>query len=139
MSYNNQMNEVTLGVDTSIVPADPIATARWSPSYNPQVVRAVTALITVQTASAIITLTWKFRPLVGSATGEVVLATLTIPIGAVVGAMYYKDVVAQNRIMPGGEVVVQAAGAGTGSARLGMSVYPSWEHPDNNAKMIASA
>lgn len=137
MSYAHQMTEAHMGIPVSIVPADPLAGQRWFPFYSPVIVRAIAATITIVTAAAISTLTFKYRPTPGSAAGEVVIGTVVLPIGAVVGKTYFKDNL-NYKAMPGGEIVVQAAGAATGTVSLGMLVEPNWEHPANSPNSIAS-
>jgi hypothetical protein len=139
MAYNHQQVEVQLVQAVSLAPADPLAGTRWSPGMTPQRVRAISATITTITATAIITLTFKYRPTPGSSSGEVTIGTLTLPIGAAVGKVYYKKGL-DYLVQPGGEVVVQAAGASaTGNATLGMLTEPHWEMPANNSNAIASA
>ena len=139
MAYNHQQMEVMVDKAVSLAPANPITTARWSTGMTKQRVRGISATITTVTATAIITLTFKYRPTPGSATGEETIGTLTLPIGAAVGAVYWKKGL-DYLVEPGGEVVVQSAGASaTGNAHLGMLVEPHWENPDNFAAGVESA
>lgn len=138
--YTHGQNDQQLAVAVSIAPADPLAGARWFPGYQKIKLRAIWATITTQTAAAIITLTFKYRPTPGSASGEIIIGTVVVPIGALVGKTYYRDIVATDVPCPsGGEVVVQAAGAGTGNATVGITYEPTPDIPENNANMIASA
>jgi len=122
----------------SVAPADPIALARLGVGLQPMMIDKLWATITTVTAVAIVTLTFKWRPTPGSATAEVAIGTLVLPIGAVVGKQYYKNVT-PYKALPGGEVVVQAAGASaTGNAHIGVSYSNAWDAPLNNANMIAS-
>jgi hypothetical protein len=139
MAYNHQMTEVMINPPVSIAAANPIATARWTPGMTKQRIRGISATITVVTATAEITLTFKYRPTPGSATNEVTIGTLTLPIGAAVGAVYWKKGL-NYLVEPGGEVVVQSAGASaTGSAAMGLLVEPQWELPENIAAGVESA
>lgn len=139
MAYNHQMTEVMINPSASIAPANPVATARWCPGMTKQRIRGISATITVVTATEIITLTFKYRPTPGSATNEVTIGTLTLPIGAAVGKVYWKKGL-NYLVEPGGEVVVQSAGASaTGSAVMGLLVEPQWELPENLAAGIESA
>ena len=139
MAYQHQMTEVMINPSTSIAPANPVTTARWCPGMTPQRVRGISATITVVTATEVITCTFKYRPTPGSATNEVTIGTLTLPIGAAVGKVYWKKGL-DYLVQPGGEVVVQTAGASaTGSAVFGMLVEPHWESPANLANGVASA
>jgi len=140
MAYTHQQVEQQLAVAVSVATADPLAGARWFPGYQKIKCRAIWAVVTTQIATATLTLTFKFRPTPGSASGEIVIGTLTLPVGALVGKSYYKDVALFDiPCPPGGEVVVQAAGGATGNATVGINYEPTWENPDNNANMILSA
>lgn len=140
--YDQQKFERLLGAYAAdiVTAADPIANARWAPGTFAANVRRVFALITVANTVAPTILTFKHRPTPGSASGEVTIATLTIPIDAPIGNVYYKNVATEFRVNPGSEVVVQTDGGGTaGTATLGIVCDPVWEHPGNNTKMVASA
>lgn len=137
--YDHQKMDLTLVRAVSIVPANPVAGSPMQIGYQPVLVRAVWACITTITAAAIITLTYKYRPTPGSATGEIILGVLTIPVAAPVGNMYYEKVAVEpTKCLPGGEIVVEAVGAGTGSATLGVFAEHSWDIPANNPRMIAA-
>jgi hypothetical protein len=141
MSYDQQKMDITLAQAADIAtPADPIATARWFPGYQPILVRAVWAVITTLNSVAPSILTFKFRPTPGSAAGEVTLGILTIPINAAVGNVYYEKVAVEPvKCTPGGEVVCQTDGGGTaGNATVGIFAEHSWEIPANNVRMIAA-
>jgi hypothetical protein len=139
--YDHQKMDIQIVAGVGIEAAlDPIPTAQWYPGYQPILVRAVWAVITVANTVAPTILTYKFRPTPGSAAGEIVLGTLTIPINAAIGNVYYERVAVEPvKCTPGGVVVVQTDGGGTvGNATLGVFAEHSWEHPSNNARMIAA-
>jgi len=139
--YDHQKIDQTIVAAADIVTAaDPIALARHFIGYQPIMVRAVWAVLTVINTVAPSILTFKYRPVVGSAAGEVVLGTVTIPINAPIGTMYYEKVTTEPpKCLPGGEIVVQTDGGGTaGNATLGFFGEFSWDVPANNAKMIAA-
>lgn len=139
--YDHQKIDFTLAQAADIATAaDPIATARLFPGYQPLLVRAVWAVITTLNSVAPSILTFKFRPTPGSATGEVTLGILTIPINAAVGNVYYEKVAVEPvKCTPGGEIVCQTDGGGTaGNATVGVSAEPAWETPANNTRMIAA-
>lgn len=138
MAYDNQKVDYTIVQAGSVAPADPIAAARLGVGIQPMMIDKLWATITTVTAVAIVTLTFKWRPTPGSATNEVIIGTLVLPIAAAVGKQYYKPV-APYKAMPGGEIVVQAAGASaTGNAHIGVAAYPSWDAPEGNANQILS-
>lgn len=139
--YEHQRLDEFIGQALDIAtPADPIAAAFFRPGYQPITPRAIFAIITTQATIAATILTFKFRPTIGSAAGEVVIGTLTIPINAPVGNVYYKKVSSAVKCLPGGEIVCQTDGGATaGNASIGVSAEPTWDAPENNAKMVASA
>ena len=106
--------------------------------YQPTMCAAIYALVTVIPTVTAPVIAFKFRPLIGNAAGELVIGTLTIPVGTAVGQMIYK-LVDNVRCNPGGEIVTAVTAAATvGSAHLGIMQAPSWEHPTNNPKMVRS-
>lgn len=141
MAYtHSSLTDTQLAVAVSVANADPLAGARLFQGYARVKLRAIWAVITTQIATATLTLTYKFRPTPGSAAGEIIIGTLTIPVGALVGKSYYKDMALLDiPCNPGGEVVVQAAGGATGNATVGVSVEVTPENPDNHPNMILSA
>jgi len=139
--YDHQKMDITLVQAGDIAtPADPIALARYFPGYQPVLVRAVWAAITTLNSVAPSILTFKYRPMIGSAAGEVVLGTLTIPINAAVGNVYYEKIAVEPvKCVPGGEIVVQTDGGGTaGNATCGIFAEFSWDIPGNNTRMVAA-
>lgn len=139
--YDNQQIDETVLENTAIgTAADPITTARRSIGSQPKVIRALWATVNVAIATSTITLTFKYRPTPGSASGEVVLGTVLIPITATAGKILYKNVT-PYQAAPGGEVVIQTNGngAGAGTVSAGYRATPNWENLANNANAIASA
>jgi hypothetical protein len=96
----------------------------------------ITTAITVTDAIAAV----KYRPTPGSASGEVVLGTITLPVsGSAIGKQYYKRLT-PYKALPGGELVLdvtQAATAGAGIA--GLLTNENTDHPSNVTNMVASA
>jgi len=139
--YDHQKMDIMIAMNAAIETlADPIPAARWFPGYQPVLVRAVWAVITVANTVAPTILTYKFRPTPGSASGEIVLGTLTIPINAAVGNCYYEKVAVEpTKCTPGGEIIVSTDGGGTvGNASVGVFAEHSWDTPGNNTRMIAA-
>lgn len=107
--------------------------------YQPLNVRALWATVVVTPTVTAVILNYKFRPTPGSATGEVSLGTLTLPVGAAIGNQYYKKI-QEFKALPGGEIVVDMTQASTaGEACAGIFGEPAWDNVQSNAKMVASA
>jgi hypothetical protein len=100
-------------------------------------------LTTAVVSSGAVVVNFKKRPTLGSATGEVSIGTLTIPAGAAINAIYYKDVTPVEFGV--GEflaVEVTTAAAGMGAAGAGYSAIQLSSSPKTdgqNSNMIASA
>lgn len=94
------------------------------------------------TANAVIT--FRIRPIFGSTSGQSTIGTLTIPTGAAIGQVIYKDVtpVAVNA---GSTVAFDLTTAGTdsgsatGTGMCGIDAYLLPEDRLNETKMVASA
>lgn len=110
------------------------------PIIRPLSVEAVAVTITTAITVTAAIATLKYRPTPGSATGEVSLGTITLPVtGSAIGQQYYKRIT-PFKANPGGELVLdvtQAATAGAGVA--GVVVSETTEIPGNVPAMIASA
>lgn len=142
MSYQDQKTEIHFAAAATandiVTPADPIATVVIQPGFQPIRVSHIWARIVTANTVAPTILTFKKRITIGSATGESVIGTLTIPIGAAIANVYWKSVDGVI-IYPGQEIVVQTDGGGTaGTAVLGVHTDPAWEHPSNRTNMVQS-
>jgi hypothetical protein len=136
--YDHQQIDETIVERVDVGTAgDPLATARKTVGSVPVIIRAIYATVTTAQTTAANVLTFKYRPTIGSASGEVTIGTLTIPTGAV-SRQLYKNVT-PYKALPGGEIVVQSDGGGEGNATLGYRQSPSWEMPANNTAQVASA
>ncbi len=102
----------------------------------------VTTLVAADTTAPVVE--FNRRPTPGSATGEVALGTLTIPEGAAVGDVLYKDI-DPVEFAPGEELsfehTVQAADSSSaaGAGYYGYEIEDSPEEAANQTKMEASA
>lgn len=79
------------------------------------------------------------RPVVGSASSEVAIATLTIPASTAAGKVLYKDL---NEVVvaPGESLSLQVTSASAaGAVLLGFSAHEDPEYKLNMANLIASA
>jgi len=139
MSYDQQKDQLLLAIAAATTATGVIAGTRWYPPFHPVTVQEFSAQITTSPTVTATILALKRRPTPGSATGEVIILTLTLPVAAVIGNVYYKRG-GDTKISPGDELVVDVTQASTaGAATMGCAWSPSWEAPANNAKMIASA
>lgn len=98
---------------------------------------------TAVVSSGNVVLTFKRRPTIGSASGEVTIGTLNIPGGAAVGKCYYKRVTPVVCAVSEQIVVeVTTAAAGGGAAGNGMGFVRADSDPEteaNNADLILSS
>ena len=99
---------------------------------------AITITTAITVTDAIMTL--KYRPTPGSASGEVALGTMTLPVtGSAIGKQYYKKL-ASYKALPGGEIVLDVTQAGTAGAGIGGVLTDEvTEPPGNVPNMVASA
>ncbi len=140
MSYNHQNIDNWLSapggaLTTSVI--DPLVTSmvNYRPGYQPGMAVAIYGLvITAPTVTAPVAV-FKFRPTIGSATGEVTIGTLTFALAtALINTEVFKTV-DNVKLTPGGEVVVQITVASTaGAVQFGMLVGPNWDYPGNNVR-----
>ncbi|NCX93159.1 MAG: hypothetical protein EBX40_00570 [Gammaproteobacteria bacterium] len=98
---------------------------------------------TAVVSSGNVVVTFKRRPTIGSATGEVSIGTVVIPGGAAVGKVYYKKV-SPVVCAVGEQIVIEVttAAAGGGAAGNGQGFFEAEQDPEtpaNNADMILSA
>lgn len=143
MSYDHQklvgqINLVThatgvIALGTAQLGARLIATA------TPLRLRGVYATVTVAFDTADTVLSIRKRPTPGSASGQTLIDTLTIPNGAVAGAVYYVDGL-DARINPGEEIYIDSDGGTTaGVAAIGVMAESIWDVPGNYTNMHESA
>lgn len=110
------------------------------PIFRPIEIKGAAVTITTAITVTDAIMTFKYRPTPGSATGEVALGTMTLPVtGSAIGKQWWKKFT-PFKANPGGEIVIdvtQAATAGAGVA--GVLVHEVTEAPGNVANMVASA
>lgn len=132
----------------AVVTATGVLAHRYCAAQGLKVFRVQFVVTTSVVSTGAVTIVVKKRPLVGSATGEVALATLIVPAASVAGDVIYKDVSANsasgNHFDPGQELAfdVTVAAAGGGAAGAGIGLVECEEDPEfagNQARMIASA
>lgn len=85
-------------------------------------------VLTTFSSSAATVLQFIYRPTLASATGQVVLGTVSIPTGAVAGTSYY-NLIKNSDCPAGGEIVVNVQTASS-SAGAGMGWIESDEDPE---------
>lgn len=129
MGYPEQVSyeNIVLRAGTATTPANLAATAaQWvgyiavSPVMATRLKFVVTTAVTAGTTAPVVAV--KRRPTIGSTSGAVVLTSMTIPNGAAVGQVYYRDIPygsgTTNKYLNAGEelsyeVTTQAADGGT--------------------------
>src|SRR3989304_1905013 len=141
MSYDQQKDNLMLGPGgmATAFQATVIAATTWSPAFHPQTINEFSFLVRVVPTTAPLVVALKKRITPNSSSGEITIATLTIPLAAVIGQVYYKrglDVI----VRPGDELIVDpttvnAVATGT----FGVGITPSWEMHAKNAEMVLSA
>lgn len=135
--YDHQKTETPPAVAATLAATG--ITARFFPGLTPVIVRGIYAIVTVAPTVTAPVINVKRRPTPGSATGEVSIGTLTIPVATAIGKCVYK-VGFDTKIYPGEELVFDVTTAGTaGSATLGAQIDPAWEVPANNTNGVLSA
>src|SRR5262252_4226174 len=100
MSYDQQKNDLTLLVATSVADSAFVAASRAYPS-TPSMVRRLWATVTTVISTAASVITFTYRPTPGSATGQVTLGTLTVPLATAAGKFMYKNLTSAQKVMPG--------------------------------------
>lgn len=106
-----------------------------------RLVAAVTAAVAGSTTAPVIT--FKRRPTLGSAIGEVSLGTITIPDGTAAGKVLYKELTQPVQFKVGEGLAIEVTTAATGGVPAGNAVYDALviddpEVPANEANMVAS-
>lgn len=100
----------------------------------------VTTAIVAVTTAPVVRITR--RPTIGSSSGEVEIARLTLPTGTAAGKVVYKDV-SPVTIFPGEEIslehVTQAVGSAAGAGFYGFEAELDPEYVSNQSKMLASS
>lgn len=143
MSYTHSQRALSIGVPGTPIPTQTPAVKGASTCFiymRPVEVIALVATITVAMTVTPAVVAFKYRPTPGSATGEVTLGTLTLPVtGSTIGHQIYKKVAAVE-CNPGGEIVIELTTASTaGAAAFGVLTNETTEHPSSIPAMIASA
>jgi hypothetical protein len=130
MSYNNYQTEWLLGAGNLALTGTGVI-GRRAVGYQPIRVRAFAVIFTVVGGTGSGVLKLKRRPTPGSATGEVVIATLNYTAAqAVVGKGIFVDGI-NVQLNPGEELAadVTTALTTTGSGDVIAYFEPSWETP----------
>lgn len=143
--YTDKSMVVTPGVAGAQVLTS-VAVIQFFPMLQNQVLQRAGLMITtavVSTGAVVVNVI--ARPTHGSTSGQVVLGTISVPGGAVVGATYYKDFADNLTIIQAGyelvfAVLTAAAGGGAAGACLPMAVLDyDPEVPLNQASLVLSA
>lgn len=112
--------------------------ARWSPATQGCTIRRFAVVVEVAATTTACVMTLKKRPTPGSASGEVILQTLTLSATEAAGTVVYGNDL-QAQILPGEQVVVDVTTAGVAANRnyAFLEIDPDWETSGNfKATMI---
>lgn len=130
MSYSDK-SIVNLN-ETALTLASIGIKARWTPGVQGGVIRRWGLQLEAATSATAAVVSLKKRPTPGSATGEVILQTLTLATAEAAGnTVYGADL--QSTILPGEQVVIDVTTAATGGATTFafLEFDPDWETPAN--------
>jgi hypothetical protein len=106
--------------------------------YQPVMAVAIYALVTTAPTVTATILAFKYRPTLGSATGEIVIGTLTVPVATPINTLVYK-VVDNTKCPSAGEIIASTTqGSTAGAGHVGVMLAPNWDAPGNNLKMLRS-
>lgn len=141
MSYDHQKDQAPLiafaAASVSLASAAEVAVVY--PGLRKMRVRRIGITVTVSPTTTPPVVSFRHRITPRSATGQTVIDTITIPVGAAIGSIYYVDGL-DYVIPPGDELqaeVTTAAAAGSGI--LHVESEPIWEVEANNSNMVLSA
>lgn len=124
--------------ETAITLASTGVKVRWSPGTQGATVRRWWLQLEQATSATAAVVVLKKRPTPGSASGEVVLQTLTLATAEAAGNTVYGNDL-QAHILPGEQVIIEVTTATTAGALTyaGLEFDPDWEAPGNfKAAMI---
>lgn len=122
------------------VAATGVLAARQIASRQMVIKRIALGVLTVMNSTGAIVVDCRIRPTPGSATGELVVGTISIPTTGAVGQTFYKDV-AGVVCQPGWEVNFNVTTAATTSGAVIQIIEGEYdpEAPLNQTNFIASA
>lgn len=118
--------------ETALTLASTGVKARWTPGVQGGTIRRWGLQLEAATSVTAAVVVLKKRPTPGSATGEVVLQSLTLATAEAAGnTVYGNDLQAQ--ILPGEQVIIEVTTAATGGATTFafLEFDPDWEVPGN--------
>lgn len=148
INYENSLKRKSNAIDTAVNLAAVAASYAGYAVLQPVSVKRLMFFVTTQvtagtTAPKIQLLSY---PTYASATSAATLGTLTIPNGAAVGNVYFKDLSDATRVLAGAELAIQApstqaadAGTAAGGGWVGFIWEPAPDADANNTKLVASA
>lgn len=118
--------------ETAITLASTGVKARWTPGVQGGTVRRWGLQLEVATSATAAVVVLKKRPTPGSASGEVVLSTLTLATAETAGNTVYSNNL-HAQILPGEQVIIEVTTAATGGTATYafMEFDPDWDTPAN--------
>lgn len=103
-------------------------------------VYALNAVVFTSPTTTATVLTYAYNPTPGSTTGQVVLGTVTIPVGAAIGKVYKRNIKPVS-IPEGGELVINvttASAAGAGQAYVVYGEDPESDLASPNVVVVTA-
>lgn len=118
--------------ETAITLASTGVKARWTPGVQGGTIRRWFLQLEQATTTTAAVVVLKKRPTPGSASGEVVLQSLTLSATEAAGNTVYGNDL-QATILPGEQVIIEVTTAATAGALTyaGLEFDPDWEVPTN--------
>jgi len=118
--------------ETALTLASTGIKARWHPGTMPATIRRWGLTLEAATSVTAAVVVLKKRPTPGSASGEVVLSTLTLATAEAAGNTVYSNNL-NAQILAGEQVIVEVTTAATGGATTYafLEFDPDWDTPAN--------
>lgn len=142
-SIKRKSNAIDTAVNLAGVAASYAGYAILQPVSLKRLMFFVTVQATTGTTNAIVN--WQSYPTYASSSGAITLGTITIPNGATVGKIYYKDISDSTRLAAGSELALALQVAGTdggtaqGSGWMGFIWEPAPDADANNTLLVKSS
>lgn len=142
MYTNKQLggaNVVHVAADLDDLSATGVHTTSMAIMSKAKVRRVACLLSAAIVSTGAVVVAFKRRPLYGSASGEVTLASLSIPAGTAAGKLVFKDL--DSSVFPGDQIIAEVTTAATtsGDGLYGIFLDDAPEQPSESSDMVESA